>query len=83
MTGPAPTRRPLRWLNQPLGGALVCLALIGISALVGCKRWDPGFDDQFAGEARQLRPKSDSPSSARKMGLSSRSRQIEEDLGVR
>ncbi|HEY5314189.1 MAG TPA: hypothetical protein VIK18_16775 [Pirellulales bacterium] len=40
---------------------------------------DKGFDDEFAGQAAQMRS---SKTGGQKLGLSARSQQIESDLGV-
>jgi hypothetical protein len=68
-------QRPRRFSRRllPWPAILICLATIG------CASRDKGFDDEFAGTAKQLRSKK---TGGQQMGLSARSRQIESDLGV-
>jgi hypothetical protein len=63
--------------------ALLCLVLG--CGLVGCQNWaalqGPGFRDEFAKEGQRMRPKKKGDG-GRTLGLSSKSRQIEADLGI-
>jgi hypothetical protein len=79
-----PTCRPAPRPWHRLLGLVFCCGVVPILA-TGCRNWDPfagpGFRDEFADDGSKLRP-ARKVGSGQAMGLSSKSRQIEADLGV-
>ena len=71
---------PLRLTRRALLALGLILAAGSFSA--GCKAWDPGFKDEFANWGEKARANNKNPSDTGSLGLSSRSRQIERNLGV-